>query len=337
MRILHVANFGDLKYGEYYYSTDHKISLGLIRNGHYVYNFSYRDIARCESWLKSTRFSCNIPNAKLIQTCKNLRPNLLLLGHSETITSETLAEIKKDNSDLKIAMWYVDALFTPGKTDYISARLPFLNVFFCTTSGLLLDQFTNINTVTKFFPNIVDHSIESEKAFENSDYDWDMIYCGRDSDLTERSRFLLDLFNLLKNDFKVKYFGCLGNELISGHEYVKNLARSRMSINLNRRNDIELYSSDRIAQLTGNGLLTFCPNIPGFRSLYTDEEIIYFDDIDDLVAKFRHYKNDPNEMQKIARNGWLKSHQKYNSQRVTQFMLDTIFSNCSDDFLSYSK
>jgi spore maturation protein CgeB len=337
MRILHVANFGELKYGEYYYNTDHKISLGLIRNGHYVYNFSYRDITRCESWFKSTRLSKNIPNAKLVTACRNIKPDLLLLGHSETITNETLAEIKKENSSLKIAMWYVDPLFTPPKTEYISARVPFLNALFFTTSGPLAEKFSIPGVTVSFFPNIVDQSIESEKAFEQNEYDYDIIYCGRDSDTSERQQLLLNLFQRLKNDLKIKYFGCLGNELLYGRDYMVLLSKTRMSFNLNRRNDIELYSSDRIAQLTGNGVLTFCPEIPGFTSLYTEEEIVYFSSVDDLIGKLYHYKNDQTEMRRIAYNGWKKSHEKYNSQRVTQFMIDTIYNNCSPDFFLYEK
>ncbi len=58
-----------------------------------------------------------------------------------------------------------------------------------------------------------------------------------------------------------------------------------MGLNYSRRNDVTLYSSDRIVQLTGNGLLTFSPRIPGFEKLYTEQEVVYFDDQFDLAKK----------------------------------------------------
>lgn len=59
-----------------------------------------------------------------------------------------------------------------------------------------------------------------------------------------------------------------------------------MGLNYSRKNDVTLYSSDRIVQLTGNGLLTFSPRIPGFDQLYTEQEVVYFDDQFDLAEKF---------------------------------------------------
>ena len=43
MRILHASNHSLRKYGLTYYSVDRKLSLGLQRNGHFVYDF----IDRC--------------------------------------------------------------------------------------------------------------------------------------------------------------------------------------------------------------------------------------------------------------------------------------------------
>ncbi|SSR66936.1 glycosyltransferase [Acinetobacter baumannii] len=44
MKILHIANFGFNKQGAHFYCTDRKISAGLIENGHFVYDFSFRGL-----------------------------------------------------------------------------------------------------------------------------------------------------------------------------------------------------------------------------------------------------------------------------------------------------
>ena len=69
MRILHVANFSTHKYGADLYAIDRKISAGLIRNGHYVYDFSYRDVCRNESLFRTTKLGTAKVNNKLLKAC----------------------------------------------------------------------------------------------------------------------------------------------------------------------------------------------------------------------------------------------------------------------------
>jgi len=86
-----------------------------------------------------------------------------------------------------------------------------------------------------------------------------------------------------------------------------------------------LYSSDRIAHMTGNGLLTFTPKIPQFDLIYKDDEVIYFETLDELVEKVRFYSSNIELAAGIAEKGWLRTHQSCSSQRVTRFMEETIF------------
>ena len=55
LHILHCAMFSVNKYGANFYSGHTRLSNGLIRNGHLVYNFSYRDVARAKRFLASSR------------------------------------------------------------------------------------------------------------------------------------------------------------------------------------------------------------------------------------------------------------------------------------------
>ncbi|WP_024954289.1 hypothetical protein [Sulfurospirillum arcachonense] len=83
IKIVHCANFSESKNGSVYYSIDRKMSNGLIRNGHFVYDFSYREIAKNSTFCKNKKFGTKHVNSKLIETIKNIEPDLLLLGHSE--------------------------------------------------------------------------------------------------------------------------------------------------------------------------------------------------------------------------------------------------------------
>lgn len=326
MRIVHAANFNTFKYGTDFYSTDRKITSGFIKNGHFVYDFSYRDILRGENFFKTTKYGIGKLNDRLLSACKMIQPDLLMLGHSELIEAETLDKIKKAVPGVKTGMWYVDPLFNTHKTSFIFPRLRYLDAFFATTGGEYLKSFKNDYGRAAFFPNIVDESFDCYRNFGRNDFLYDFLFCGRDHGEPERKAFLSELIETLKkNSLACELRGALGNPLAFGAEFMNLLGQSKMGLNYSRKNDVYMYSSDRIVQLAGNGLLTFCPRVPGFEMLYDDTELVYFHDLDELIEKVKYYVQNDDERKTVAENGWNKTHASFNSQRVCQFMEDVIF------------
>ena len=102
MRILHIANFSIFKNDAVFYSTDKKISNGLIRNGHLVSDFSYRDISKINRVLGLKKIGINKMIKSLIISIDNLQPELILLGHSELINGEVLSFIREKYPKIKI-------------------------------------------------------------------------------------------------------------------------------------------------------------------------------------------------------------------------------------------
>ena len=98
-----------------------------------------------------------------------------------------------------------------------------------------------------------------------------------------------------------------------------------MGLNYSRRNDITLYSSDRVAQLTGNGLLTFSPVIPEFDALYRQDELCYFANVDELIAQVEYYTQHPTQAAMIAERGWMRAHSSFATERVCRFMEEVVF------------
>lgn len=325
MRILHIANFSNNKFGAEFYAIDRKISAGLIRNGHFVYDFSYRDICRNATIFRTTKLGGAKVNEHVLTVCDRINPHLVLLGHSELITSETLHEIKKRRPHVKIGIWYVDPLFYPDQLQHIVNRLDHLDVLFATTGGELLQQLSTKTTKSAFIPNPVDPAVETQRAFEQKEYEYDLIFCGRDSTEPDRQQFMRDLMEDSSRFLRCNFKGCLGNPLISGSDYLDYLGKAKMGLNNSRRNDIFLYSSDRLMQLTGNGLLTFCPRIPGMESLYSSDELVYFEDFNELVDKVKYYNTHDEERITIAQNGYNKAHTSFNTQKICSFMIEVLF------------
>ena len=98
-----------------------------------------------------------------------------------------------------------------------------------------------------------------------------------------------------------------------------------MGVNLSRGNPIKYYSSDRIAQLVGNGLLTFIHNKTQYKDFFNNDELIFYNDILDLSEKIKKYSKNDKEWRIIAEKGHKKYHKYFNSSLVAKFIIDKTF------------
>lgn len=324
MKIVHAASYNYLKDGQSFYAPDYKFHNGFCRNNHFVYPFSTRDIARTSNIFGSKKFGINKTRERLVETCKNIMPELLILGTAEIIDGQTLEQIKKIVPNIKIAQWFVDPLWLEQHIQNINDKLPFLDTLFATTSGELLKQFKTNSNIVSYIPNICDSSVDTHRNFEKDNTELDFLFCGRDYKEPERQSFLIELSKSVSS-VKNSFFGCLGNPPAFGNNYINLLGSTKMSISYNRRNDVELYMSDRITHLTGNGILTFSPKVPKMELLYSEDEVVYFDGIHDLTEKISELNSNSEKRKTIAKNGWYKTHESYNSTRVAKFMIEIIF------------
>ena len=96
LKILHVFNRAEKIGGRIYFiSTGKKIENGLIRLGHDVEGISDRDILSYNTNInaKSTL------NRIFLEKSLYYRPDIILLGHVNTIESETFLKIKQTNKN----------------------------------------------------------------------------------------------------------------------------------------------------------------------------------------------------------------------------------------------
>lgn len=324
-RILHVANFNFFRYGQSFYATDWKIQNGLTRNGHMVFPFSYRDVTRWENFFRTSRMGQGKMNQRFVRCAEIFQPDLILFGHSESIRPETISLLRKRFPGTRFAMWYVDSLAFPKKLEEARRRAECMDWFFATTGGELLEKVKSGDNKIAFFPNIVDSSIEKNRNFEKKreELGLDFLYCGRDYSKVRTSQVKSIVESL--SGLRCEVWGSLGNPPLTGQVYYEKLSEAAMGLNLSHREDITMYTSDRMAQLTGCGLLTFCPKTPGLQRLFREDEVVYYDHARDLVKKIQHYAAHDEERMSMAERGWKRAHTSFNSKRVTRFILETVF------------
>ena len=108
---------------------------------------------------------------------------------------------------------------------------------------------------------------------------------------------------------------------IWGNNFINKVSSSSMGLNLSRGKPIKYYSSDRLAQLMGNGLLTFVDKKTLFNNFISSNQIVFYDGINDLSYKLSKYKRDHKERKRIAKNGKEFYLKKINSTLVADFIL----------------
>ncbi len=327
LRIMHVTNFAERHDGRLYFvSIGQKISNGFIRSGHSVLNYSDRDIMRSGRGFFDL-FGRQSLNKKIIIAVKNYNPDLLLLGHADLINVSTLRKLKSFNKNLKIAQWFEDPLITSGP-DYsensqkIMDKLDFIDNTFVTTSPDVLDFDLNGSNF-HYMPIPVDDSVERLKVFEmnNTIFDGGVLKFGKRD---EREGFINRLVQL-NPTVKFDIYGLNGRQPIWADSFFNIISKSKMALNLSRGVPKKYYSSNRIASLLGNGLLTFIDEKTKFNHFFSTNELVFYKNINDLSEKIQKLSVDDNLRKKIARRGWLKYHKYFNSKIVSDYMLNKVF------------
>lgn len=324
-RILHVCSLNLFRYGQSFYSMDWKIRNGLIRNGHHVYDFNYREVAKWENPFRTSRFGTGKMNKRLLQTVAGYMPDLILFSHSELVSPETIELLRHDFPHVRLAQWYVDSIAFPEKRMQLVERGRLMDVVFATTGGELLRGLKSEDNRVAFFPNICDSAIESHKNFETDELPLDFLFCGRDYSAQRSGRIKELVTELGKKKLRCEVWGCLGNPVITGNAYFSKLAEAASALNLSHADDVAWYSSDRMTQLAGCGILTFTPDTPKMKTLFSENEVVYFSDDAELFEKLVYYAENVEERREIAANGHIRCHGSYNAERVTKFMLEAIY------------
>ena len=106
-------------------------------------------------------------------------------------------------------------------------------------------------------------------------------------------------------------------------QYSKNISNSKMGLNLSRGTPIKYYSSDRITQIVGNGLVCLIDEKTQYRDFFKDDEMVFYNNINDLSEKILKISKDDKLRRKIARRGKEKYMKYFNSDLVAEYIINT--------------
>ena len=330
LRILHVTNFNEKHNGRLQFNTSRRINNGFIRLGHNVMQVSDRDIVSNAKNLLDPK-GINTLNKKLIESYHNFKPDLIVLGHADSIFRSSLDYLKNYDKNLKICQWFLDPVSKDGPDfDKNKKRLlhksDVMDASFLTTDPNSL-SFKLGNSF--FMPNPSDSSFE---ILDNYKFDckFDVFFAMshgvhrgalKTGKSDNRETFINSLIEM-NSEIDFDIYGMNKIQPIWGTDFINKISQSKMGLNLSRGKPLKYYSSDRIVQLMGNGLLTFIDERTKYSDFFNNKEIINYKNESDLFEKINKYKKEDKQRRLIAKNGKDKYMKFFNSNIVAQFIID---------------
>tara|TARA_B110000027_G_scaffold42877_1_gene47144 strand:+ start:4331 stop:6448 length:2118 start_codon:yes stop_codon:yes gene_type:complete len=339
LRIINIYNTGQkLNHRLYNISLGKKFTNGFIRNGHDVLEISDRDFIR-----QNRSFSLTNSDIKfqqyLIETFKNYNPDFLFFGHTKNIAVDTINQFRVLNQNLTISQWNEDPVMP--SLDYSKVNIKNITNYsnivdhnFITTDPSIIKKTTSKIKNLHFFFVPVDQNIECFDVYKlnpSKDIFYAMSHGVNRATLKKgkidsRINFLNSLIKKIDN-INYDFYGFENKEPIWGNNFYKALVSSKMGLNLSRGLPTKYYSSNRIASLMGNGLLTFIDRKTQMHDFFNNNEIIFYDNISDLSDKIRFYKENEKSRVKIARNGKKKYFKLFNELKTTKYIVDKSLGN----------
>jgi len=331
LRILHITNFNERLDGRLFFNTGRRINNGFIRLGHSVLGFSDRDIQKYYKSFGDLKGAKTL-NDKLKKTCYNYKPDLIILGHADLISAEQISELREDYPNTRFGQWFLDPLNKKGP-DYernkkrIIDKIDVVDASFLTTSPDALDFIKNKQSF--YIPNPSDSSFEILNNFQNS-CNVDVFFALSHgvhrgvlkSGKTDDRITFLDKLVSNTPDVKFDIYGIKKIQPIWADHYFKTIQNAKMGLNLSRGDAIKYYSSDRITQIIGNGLVCLIDEKTQYNNFFNSKEMVFYKNLSDLSEKIMKVAKDEKLRKSIGRLGKLKYMKYFNSDLVAQFIIN---------------
>ena len=342
LKILHITNFNQRFNGRLHYNTGRRLNNGFIRLGHNVLTLSDRDIINKSKNFADISGKKSLQNS-IIDAYSNFKADCIVLGHADSVHGDTLNYLKNLNKNLRVCQWFLDPLGKNGpdyikNTNRISDKQKFIDTTFLTTDpNVLIKKIDN----SYYIPNPCDKSFETLKNYEN-DCQNDVFFAmshgvhrgGLKKGKTDDREIFINKLIKKNDNINFDIYGMNNVQPIWGDNFLDKISHSSMGLNLSRGKPVKYYSSDRMAQLLGNGLLTFIDRKTFFGDFLNKDQIIFYDNIDDLSYKLNKYKKDTKERKRIAKNGKIFYLKEFNSTLVSDYILSrTLGYNSKNKFI----
>ncbi len=182
-------------------------------------------------------------------------------------------------------------------------------------------------------PNPVDESLETLHNYRYKNLKNDVFFAMshgvhrgklKKGKFDERENFLNNITEKLPN-IKFDLYGIRNKQPIWADNFINAISQSKIALNLSQGKASRYYSSDRFAQLIGNGLLVMIDKKTEFSNFFEKDEVVTYTDLNDLSKKIDKYSNNNDLRRKIAKKGRNKYFKYFNSTIIAEFLINKTY------------
>lgn len=301
---------------------------GLIRLGHDVQRFGYRNIMMQYSPFPSKRIARRFAKKKtdllLVEQVKRYHPDIVFILSMKYLDAKTVVAIRDAAPDA-IFISKDDDPF-PEKNPARIAIARQTDIVTTTSGGRFLKTYKDASVPRcAFIPNICDPDIQHRYDVENK-WKTDIIFTGK----AEHTRLTRndERYNLVKRLSQMpnsRIYGAFGIPRVEGIDYFRAISGAKIGLSINIANDVRLYHSDRLINCVSCGTFTLARRVPDTDLLFKDGiHLKYFDTADEFFDLADWYLKHDQEREKIANAGMERAHNEFNCEKIAKDMLDLV-------------
>jgi hypothetical protein len=142
--------------------------------------------------------------------------------------------------------------------------------------------------------------------------------------IDERETFLNEMI-LKNNKFTFNILGYAHEQPKWNYHYFNELSKCKMALNLSRGRPTKYASSNRIASLVANGIMTFIDRKTKFFDFFSNDEMGFYNNVEDLLNQIDKLHGNINKINKISRNGKRKYFSIFNNSIISEYILFKTF------------
>ena len=243
----------------------------------------------------------------------------------------------QSSNNTKVALWYEDHLIKGGPSylnnlNLLEKNRDLIDQYFVTTFPKSITTRISQNKLN-YIPIPADKNIENLQIYKSNNRYKDLFFALshgvnfgklKTKNVYEREKFLDEL--MLKNKkLTFNILGYAGEQPKWNYHYFKELSKCKTALNLSRGIPSKYASSNRIASLVANGIMTFIDKKTKYQDFFDADEMGFYENAEDLLNQLDKLNGNINKINKISRNGKIKYFSIFDNSIVSDYILHKTF------------
>ncbi|MHC4571361.1 MAG: glycosyltransferase family protein [Planctomycetota bacterium] len=305
-----------------------KLAKGFIRLGHDVRLFSYCNVLKQMSPLKSRSLSTLLYKPRvdelLANQVKSYKPHVIYINFPRVLDADTIRHMRQVAPNAIFVGSDGDPWPKLQRNRIETAKE--LDILTATNDGEFLQDYRDAGVQNcVFVPNICDP--DTDHRYEvGPEWKTDILWTGTAKHRAGSGQTLREeLVNRLAQRSNCTLYGCCGRPQIGGINYLYAISGARIGVNVNAVNSIRLYHSDRLTYYLTCGTFVLAKRVPDTDLLFKDRiHLKYFDTVDEFFELAKWYLKHDEQREKIARAGMERAHSEFNCEKIAKYLIDLI-------------